>query len=281
MSNDTDLNKEQEADFELNKDKITARINMIADVNEARENGEVDKFGRLLNVGKEFKGDENMALFQTLKMMDKALMDENSKDYKATFEKIGFELTDINGEKIQINARLGEGYFQKDLDHLIKMGCNSCDIGGASKVANMLFEKSTELKEPNLEQEQGQEKSKEKGKGLEFKNPATLENFEKILDGGLKGMVTTAESIGDESVKAFVSNMERVTNITGLGKTLPKENKPSREKSAEKLTNDLSEAQVLEGMGKAYAQKIASGAIKAPQEKVREHSNQKSLGASR
>ena len=72
MSNDTDLNKEQEADFELNKDKITARINMIADVNEARENGEVDKFGRLLNVGKEFKGDENMALFQTLKMMDKA-----------------------------------------------------------------------------------------------------------------------------------------------------------------------------------------------------------------
>ena len=36
MSNDTDLNKEQEADFELNKDKITARINMIADVNEAR-----------------------------------------------------------------------------------------------------------------------------------------------------------------------------------------------------------------------------------------------------
>lgn len=207
MSNDIDLNKEQEADFELNKDKITARINMIADVNEARENGEVDKFGRLLNVGKEFKGDENMALFQTLKMMDKALMDENSKDYKATFEKIGFELTDINGEKIQINARLGEGYFQKDLDHLIKMGCNSCDIGGASKVANMLFEKSTELKEPNLEQEQGQEKSKEKGKGLEFKNPATLENFEKILNGGLKGMVTTAESIGDESVKAFVSNM--------------------------------------------------------------------------
>lgn len=276
MTNDINLNQEQEVDFELNKDKIVTRINMT-DINEAKENGEVNKFRQFLNVGKEFRGDENMAFFQTLKMMDKALMDENDKDFKATFEKVGFELTDINGEKIQINAKLGEGYFQKDLNHLIKMGCNDCNVGSVSKVANTLFEKSTEIKEPNLEQEQG----KEKNKGLEFKNPATLENFEKILDGGLKGIITTAESIGDESIKAFVSNMERVTNITMLSRTLTKESKSDKEKNIDKSVQDISEAQILKDLGKVYAQKIASGAIKMPQEKVREHSNQKGLGIDR
>lgn len=263
-----------EAEQNLSKtlsNNITTRINIDIDPKKLKSSYEINKFKKLLNNGKEFKGDENKALFQTLKMMDKALMDENNKDFKAVYEKVGLDFTDINGNKIKIDAKLGEGYFQKDLDHLIKMGCNDCNIGNASKIANKLFINSTELKEPILEK--NKEPIKEIGKGLEFKNPATLDNFEKCLKSGMEATAALAESIGDESITAFTQNLSRVAGISGLGKHISNTIAPQNDKNQSK--------EVMNRLGLAYEEKVKNGAIKLPREKVMEHSNQKSLGASR
>lgn len=274
-SKEKDITEQTLKDEENSEDmikNITTRINMIINPNEANGKYEINKFSKILNVGKEFKGDENIALFQTLKMMDKALMDENDKEFKAEYEKIGLEFTDINGTKMQINATLGKGHFQKDLDYLIKIGCNDCSIDCASKSANNLFIKSTELKEPNLNQDKEQIKEKDK-KVLDFKNPATLDNFEKCLKGGMEATIALAESIGDESITAFTQNLSRVAGVSGLGKhisnTITQQNNKNQSK------------EVMNRLSLAYEEKVKSGAIKLPKEKVIEHSNQKILGASR
>lgn len=255
---------------------ITTRINMTTNTDGAKYNHEIDKFGKFLNTNRDFKGDENVALFQTLKMMDKALMDENNKEFKAVYEKIGLDFTDIDGKQIQINAMLGEGHFQKDLDHLTKIGCNDCEVGNVSNVANNLFIKATELKEPTKTQNE-QNKQKQQNKNLEFKNPATLDNFEKCLKGGLEATAVLAESIGDESITAFTQNLNRVAGISGLSKILP-QNKNHKSKD---IQNDERSKAILERIGEAYTKKIQSGDIKLPKEKVMEHSNKKNLGASR
>ena len=256
-----------EAELALSKTlskNITSRIDI--DTNKDG-NYQIDKFSKLLAANKEFRGDENIALFQTLKMMDKALMDENNKDFKAIHEKIGFNFTDIDGKTIDINARLGEGHFQKDLDHLVKIGCNDCGIGSVSKIANKIFIKSTETNDLILDQ--NEEQNKERGKGLNFKNPATIDNFEKCLKGGIEATAALAESIGDESITAFTQNLNRVAGISGLGKHI------------NNIVSAQNNKEVINRLGKAYTEKVKSGAIKLPKEKVMEHSNQKSLGANR
>ena len=256
-----------EAELALSKTlskNITSRIDI--DTNKDG-NYQIDKFSKLLAANKEFRGDENIALFQTLKMMDKALMDENNKDFKAIHEKIGFNFTDIDGKTIHINARLGEGHFQKDLDYLVKIGCNDCGIGSVSKIANKIFIKSTETNDLILDQ--NEEQNKERGKGLNFKNPATIDNFEKCLKGGIEATAALAESIGDESITAFTQNLNRVAGISGIGKHI------------NNIVSAQNNKEVINRLGKAYTEKVKSGAIKLPKEKVMEHSNQKSLGANR
>lgn len=256
-----------EAELALSKTlskNITSRIDI--DINKDG-NYQIHKFSKLLAANKEFRGDENIALFQTLKMMDKALMDENNKDFKAIHEKIGFNFTDIDRKTIHINARLGEGHFQKDLDHLVKIGCNDCGIGSVSKIANKIFIKSTETNDLILDQ--NEEQNKERGKGLNFKNPATIDNFEKCLKGGIEATAALAESIGDESITAFTQNLNRVAGISGIGKHI------------NNIVSAQNNKEVINRLGKAYTEKVKSGAIKLPKEKVMEHSNQKSLGANR
>ena len=256
-----------EAELALSKTlskNITSRIDI--DINKDG-NYQIHKFSKLLAANKEFRGDENIALFQTLKMMDKTLMDENNKDFKAIHEKIGFNFTDIDGKTIHINARLGEGHFQKDLDHLVKIGCNDCGIGSVSKIANKIFIKSTETNDLILDQ--NEEQNKERGKGLNFKNPATIDNFEKCLKGGIEATAALAESIGDESITAFTQNLNRVAGISGIGKHI------------NNIVSAQNNKEVINRLGKAYTEKVKSGAIKLPKEKVMEHSNQKSLGANR
>ena len=229
-----------EAELALSKTlskNITSRIDI--DINKDG-NYQIHKFSKLLAANKEFRGDENIALFQTLKMMDKALMDENNKDFKAIHEKIGFNFTD-------------------KFPHATKVNNN--------KIANKIFIKSTETNDLILDQ--NEEQNKERGKGLNFKNPATIDNFEKCLKGGIEATAALAESIGDESITAFTQNLNRVAGISGIGKHI------------NNIVSAQNNKEVINRLGKAYTEKVKSGAIKLPKEKVMEHSNQKSLGANR
>ena len=78
-----------------------------------------------------------------------------------------------------------------------------------------------------------------------------------------------AESIGDESITAFTQNLNRVAGISGIGKHI------------NNIVSAQNNKEVINRLGKAYTEKVKSGAIKLPKEKVMEHSNQKSLGANR
>lgn len=105
----------------------------------------------------------------------------------------------------------------------------------------------------------------------EFDPKYLKENKEKFKDikGGIEATAALAESIGDESITAFTQNLNRVAGISGIGKHI------------NNIVSAQNNKEVINRLGKAYTEKVKSGAIKLPKEKVMEHSNQKSLGANR
>lgn len=249
------------SDLEKN---ISVSINMATSTDGLKSKNEIEKFAKFLQVGQEFKGDDAKAVFQTLKAMDKALMDTNNKDFKHLYEKIGLKFKDINGKEIKINAKLGEGWFQKDLNHLVNLGSNDCSFT-PSKIANKMFIKATELEkaEPNKDKSIEKEKSK-----FKFKNLLPQNAFDKVINGGVNTIAMIAESTGDESMQQFAQSF---TRIASMGQSKDRAI-PSKEKDSS-FSQDI-----LNFIGGSHKKLVENGEITKPKEKTKEFMHPKDVG---
>ncbi len=127
-----------------------------------------------------FKGDDAIAVLQTLKSYDDFVKNKNLSEHKFPNEKISLELK--NGDHIDtLNVKLGEGNFDS-LEKLIKS--SKIDLTKENKINQTnyadLLKKKVDL--------------------------------DKIFDGGVKSLEVVAEALGDETTKEFIQGFSATMN---------------------------------------------------------------------
>ena len=206
------------------------------------------EFAKILKTGQEFKGDDLQAFLQTMVVMDEAIASKNEKNLDFSGDSIKLQLSDIDGTKIDINAKLGEGYFSKDLDHLVNLGSKDISKNPPSQEAKEIFAKAVE-REPSQEQEKNKDKELDKANTTEieevgtkkepvrFKNPASSASLDNVLNGGIQAVASMAESVGDEALGGFAKNLCDMYRGVG-GIVSPAKSSPSLEEQMNQINNN-------------------------------------------
>lgn len=239
------------------------------------------EFAEILKANEEFKGEDLKAFLQTVATMDEAIKAKNDKDLKFSGDSLKLEFSDIDGSKTEINAKLGEGYFNKDLNHLLNLGSNDLSKKEVSKEANDFVKNALE-KEPIKEQDLSKANTTEiesVGQKTRFKNPASATSLDNVMNGGVQSAVSLAESFGDEGISNFakgVSDMYR--SVGGILQAPASKSAPVAEK-----INSLSVEEQLNAINAKNAaqtaQAIKSGKLKnTSKQKEKERTNNKDRG---
>lgn len=131
----------------------------------------------LIKEGQEYSGEDVVKFFNTLKVADKLIEGKNKETLSFSKESIGFELQ--SGEQnYTLNVKLGQGNFEKGLDHLIALG--SQDLS-REKIQDSANEKMAETLSPGVKKD-------------------ILNN---VIDGSLKSFKSMAEIAGDDIQKFY------------------------------------------------------------------------------
>lgn len=229
-------NKEQKQDISIKIDETNFSKN--------------PEFAKILKTGQEFKGDDLQAFLQTMVVMDEAIASKNEKNLEFSGDSIKLQLSDVDGTKIDINAKLGEGYFSKDLDHLVNLGSKDISQNAPSKEAKEVFAKAVE-REPSQEQEKNKNKDLDKAntaeieevgtkkEPLRFKNPASSTSLDNVLNGGIQAVATMAESVGDEALSGFAKNVcDMYRGVGGIVPSSVGKSSPSLEEQMNQINNN-------------------------------------------
>lgn len=224
----------------------------------------------MLETKQEFKGDDLCALWQTLHTMDKIIAKKNEKNLEFSGDSIKLELSDTDGKKIDIDAKLGEGYFSKGLDHLLNLGSKDISINQPNDETKEFFAKilekanTTDLEKANTTEIENIGTNKQPSHS---KNPSSSASINNVINGGTQALQTTAALI-DETLGDFVKNMcEKFQSISGTSKnnqSLDQQMQEINNANTKKVIQDIKEGKV----------KISS----KKQEKERSNNKDRSIG---
>lgn len=233
--------------FNTMKKESTQDISIKIDETNFSKNPELSK---ILKTGQEFKGDDLQAFLQTMVVMDEAIASKNEKNLEFSGDSIKLQLNDIDGTKIDINAKLGEGYFSKDLEHLVNLGSKDISKNPPSQKAKDVFAKAVE-REPVGELEKTKEKDLDKANTTEieevgtkkepvrFKNPASSASLDNVLNGGIQAVASMAESVGDEALSGFAKNVcDMYRGVGGIVPSSVEKSSPSIEEQMNQINNN-------------------------------------------
>ena len=205
------------------------------------------EFAKTLKSGHEFKGDDLQAFLQIMIAADKAIASKNKKNLEFSGDSIKLQLNDIDGSKIDINAKLGEGYFSKDLEHLLNLGSKDISKNALSKEVKEIFIEATKTESSQQDKKQDPNKANtaeieeigNKNKPVRFKNPASSASLDNVLNGGIQAVATMTEILGDEALNNFVKNVcEMYRSVGGIVPSSIAKSSPSLAEQMNQINNN-------------------------------------------
>ena len=138
--------------------------------------------------GQEYSGEDVVKFFNTLKVADKLIEGKNKETLSFSKESIGFELQ--SGEQnYTLNVKLGQGNFEKGLDHLIALG--SQDLS-REKIQEPVSEKMADTLSPGIKKD-------------------ILNN---VLEGSLKSFKSMAEIAGEDVQKFYKGFVQAYNSLS-------------------------------------------------------------------
>lgn len=222
---ETNTNQESSVDFTL---KIQLNDGFDEKIKEY-----LDKSGITDNV---LTGEKAIFALQTLHEADELILKKSVSKNEMPKSSIRLEMLTSNGEKIELpKVEMGRYLFKNaDLNKII-------NVSSSNVVENQISQETQEAFANIVK----------KDKNGKFKTKINLDN---ILENGVKGLESIADSIGDEHLSSFVKNFTTAYNILGY--------KQEKEKPLTKDDLDKSINEALSNKDKPQT-KIPDDAIKA------------------
>lgn len=187
-----------------------------------------EDFRNSLIANKEFEGDEAKALIQSLVSLDEMIKLKNKKDLKLPSDKVSLMINDGSCEH-KLEIMMGENNFSKSIQELIDIGSKDLSRQSVSK-------------ETNAEHNDFLEKD-DKGK---FKNPASKDLIDKVINGGIKTLEMTASLCGEEAQQFFNAFSSVFVKGINQDRISPKENDPTQSKLIQSiLENQIKSKSIL------------------------------------
>ena len=159
-------------------------------------------YAKLFETGKEFGGEDAKALLQLLSRADDAIKDDNAKNLKLSNDSIELKFNTSNGPMV-CNFSIGDGIFAKDVNKILDLTNSDLDRletpQNTKKLLGDALEKETVVEKIG---NTSQEKSV-------FKNPVSQQSVENVLNASIESISTMSQTLGDESVGAFVSSLSQ------------------------------------------------------------------------
>lgn len=193
--------------------------------------------------------EEQKALWQVLGHLDDAIKQTNDKEQKFSKDNITLEVGDEN-HKLTINPKFGENYFKNnDLDKFVSLCCNDIARQNFSQEAKQDFGKALERNQTSVEKV-GQEQEE-----TIYKNPATQNAMDQLINNSLNIGENLGKATGDESVEIFMKNLSKsYAGIAGIGQS--KDDKKDTKQVAQSKDYETAE-ETLSKFMKSVGKKIA------------------------
>ena len=193
--------------------------------------------------------EEQKALWQVLGHLDDAIKQTNDKEQKFSKDNITLEVGDEN-HKLTINPKFGENYFKNNnLDKFVSLCCNDIARQNFSQETKQDFGKALERNQTSVEKV-GQEQEE-----TIYKNPATQNAMDQLINNSLNIGENLGKATGDESVEIFMKNLSKsYAGIAGIGQS--KDDEKDTKQVAQSKNYETAE-ETLSKFMKSVGKKIA------------------------
>ena len=159
-------------------------------------------YAKMFQIGKEFGGEDAKAMLQLLSRADDAIKEDNAKKLKLSNDSVELKFNTPNGS-MKCQFSIGDDIFSKDVNKILDLTNSDLDRLEVSKDTKDLV--SNALEKETIVEKVG-DKQQEKS---QFKNPVSQEAVENVLNAGIDSIATISQTVGDESVGAFVSSLSQ------------------------------------------------------------------------